>query len=153
MQVYSKEVLNGYYPTSAYVMASTIASSPFLFLISMSSSICAYFLAGLNDEGDAFIYFVVILFIALLVSTAVSTKHEMETKSEVYLGDGRSHVDNRCDCSALPYGYCRRQRRHGPLHACLRVLPRPERIARSGMEISSSLHFLPDLCVHRNDQQ
>lgn len=66
--MYTKEVLNGYYTTSAYVIASTVASAPFLFFISISSSVCAYFLAGLNSDSDAFIYFVLNLYFALMTT-------------------------------------------------------------------------------------
>lgn len=66
--MYTKEVLNGYYPTSAYVIASTVASAPFLLLISISSSSSAYFLAGLNSCSDAFVYFVLNLFFSLMAT-------------------------------------------------------------------------------------
>jgi len=71
LQVYTKEVLNGYYTTSVYVIASTVASAPFLFLIAISSTVCAYFLAGLNSDAEAFFYFVLNLYLALMVTEAL----------------------------------------------------------------------------------
>lgn len=66
--MYSREVLNGYYTTSSYVIASTLAASPFLCLISISSTLCAYFLAGLRSDGEAFAYFFLNLYVSLMVT-------------------------------------------------------------------------------------
>ena len=41
-----------YYGVSTFVIANSLASAPFLFLISIISSCVVYWLANLNDQGD-----------------------------------------------------------------------------------------------------
>ncbi|GMH41599.1 hypothetical protein BSKO_09509 [Bryopsis sp. KO-2023] len=65
MQIFQKERLNGYYGVAAFVLSNTIASAPFIFLISLTSSICAYWLAGLHGDAERFVYFVLDLYLSL----------------------------------------------------------------------------------------
>eukprot|EP01025_Chloroclados_australasicus_P007707 TRINITY_DN1255_c0_g2_i1.p1 TRINITY_DN1255_c0_g2~~TRINITY_DN1255_c0_g2_i1.p1 ORF type:complete len:648 (-),score=54.65 TRINITY_DN1255_c0_g2_i1:460-2403(-) len=67
MKVFLRERLNGYYGVGVFSIANTITSAPFLFLISILSSLVMYWAIGLNDEGDRFPYFVLDLWISLLV--------------------------------------------------------------------------------------
>lgn len=65
MQIFQRERLNGYYGVGAFVVSNTMASAPFIFLISLVSSVCAYWLAGLNSAGGRFVYFVLDLYLSL----------------------------------------------------------------------------------------
>lgn len=66
-QVFLRERLNGYYGVSSFVVANTVSSAPFIFAISLVSTIAVYFLANLNHDGDRFFYFVICLFLSLVV--------------------------------------------------------------------------------------
>lgn len=66
-QVFIRERLNGYYGVSQFVMANTIAATPFVFLIAVLSSVTVYWLASLNPSGGSVIYFILDLFLALMV--------------------------------------------------------------------------------------
>lgn len=66
-QVFIRERLNGYYGVSQFVVANSVASLPFIFLIAVLCSVPLYFLAGLDHSGDRFIYFILNLFLSLTV--------------------------------------------------------------------------------------
>lgn len=66
MQVFVRERLNGYYGVLPYTIANTIASLPFLALISIACTVVAYYLAGLNSDGDRVAYFMLDLFVCLV---------------------------------------------------------------------------------------
>lgn len=68
--MFLRERLNGYYGVSSFVVANTLSSAPFIFVIALLSTIAVYFLAALNHSGDRFIYFVVVLFLSLTVVRA-----------------------------------------------------------------------------------
>lgn len=65
MAVFMRERQNGYYGVSAFVISNTVASAPFLFLISISSSSTIYWLVALNASGDRFPYFFLNLYFSL----------------------------------------------------------------------------------------
>ncbi|KAL2607644.1 hypothetical protein R1flu_026217 [Riccia fluitans] len=67
MKVFTMERLNGHYGVSAYVIGNTLSSIPFLFLISLISTIIVYFLVDLHHGAEFFFYFVLSLFACLLV--------------------------------------------------------------------------------------
>ncbi|KAK9818551.1 hypothetical protein WJX74_006208 [Apatococcus lobatus] len=67
MQVFIQERLNGYYGVSQFVVANTIAATPFVFLIAVLSSVTVYWLASLNPSGGSVIYFILDLFLSLMV--------------------------------------------------------------------------------------
>ena len=67
MQIFVKERLNGYYGVSQFVVANTLSAVPFIFLITVVSTFCVYYLASLNTASDRVIYFVLDLFFSLLV--------------------------------------------------------------------------------------
>lgn len=66
MKVFIRERLNGYYTPSSFVVANTLASSPFILLIAVVSTVCVYFIAGLR-LGSAVVYFILNLFASLMV--------------------------------------------------------------------------------------
>ena len=67
MKIFVRERLNGYYGVLPYTVANTLASVPFLFLMSVVCSIVVYYLSGLNSDSDRVIYFIINLWVALLV--------------------------------------------------------------------------------------
>lgn len=73
MNVYIRERLNGYYQVSSFVVSNMLASAPFIALISIMSTICVYFLAGLNLEGDRFVHFFINLYVALTATESLMT--------------------------------------------------------------------------------
>lgn len=68
MQVYSCEQLNQHSGALVFLLGQLFASIPFLFLISISSSLVFYFLVGLRDEFSLLMYFVLNFFMCLLVN-------------------------------------------------------------------------------------
>lgn len=62
-----KERLNGYYGVSQFVVANTLAAIPFIFLITVVSTVSVYYLASLNTSSDRVIFFIIDLFLSLLV--------------------------------------------------------------------------------------
>lgn len=67
MRIFVRERLNGYYGVSSFVVANTLSSAPFIFIIALISATACYFLAALNHSGDRFVYFVINLFMSLVV--------------------------------------------------------------------------------------
>lgn len=68
LQVYACEDSNKHSGAFVFLTAQFLASIPFLFLISISSSLVFYFLVGLRNEFSYMMYFVVNFFICLLVN-------------------------------------------------------------------------------------
>lgn len=62
MKVFNRERLNGHYGVLAFVIGNTLSSLPFLFLISLVSSLIVYFMVGLHPGFEHFAYFVISLF-------------------------------------------------------------------------------------------
>ncbi|GIL56549.1 hypothetical protein Vafri_11897 [Volvox africanus] len=67
MAVFIRERLNGYYQVATFALANTLASAPFIFGIAIISSAIVYWLVGLNDNGDRFVFFFVNLYVSLTV--------------------------------------------------------------------------------------
>ena len=67
MKVYIRERLNGYYSPVVFTLSNTFASLPFIFVISVVSTVCVYFIAGLSSSGGDVIYFILALFASLTV--------------------------------------------------------------------------------------
>ncbi|GLC35641.1 hypothetical protein PLESTB_000000400 [Pleodorina starrii] len=67
MAVFIRERLNGYYSVGTFALANTLASAPFIFGIAIISSAIVYWLVGLNDNGDRFVFFFVNLYVSLTV--------------------------------------------------------------------------------------
>ncbi|GAX82112.1 hypothetical protein CEUSTIGMA_g9540.t1 [Chlamydomonas eustigma] len=67
LAVFQRERMNGYYGVATFAIANTLASAPFLFLISILSSVTVYWLVNLNSNGDRFPYFFINLYTSLTV--------------------------------------------------------------------------------------
>jgi hypothetical protein len=67
LQIFLKERLNGYYGVSQFVVSNTLAAIPFIFLITVVSTVSVYYLAALNTDSDRVIYFILDLFFSLLL--------------------------------------------------------------------------------------
>ena len=65
MKVFTRERLNGYYDVGTFVAANTLASSPFILLIAVTSTCAVYFIANLNYGGDRLPFFILCLFLSL----------------------------------------------------------------------------------------
>lgn len=68
LQIYASEESNWHSGTFVFILGQLLSSIPFLFLISISSSLVFYFLVGLRDEFSLLMYFVLNFFICLLVN-------------------------------------------------------------------------------------
>lgn len=68
MQVYACEDSNQHSGGIVFLTGQILASFPFLFLISISSSLVFYFLVGLRNEFSFMMYFVLNFFMCLLVN-------------------------------------------------------------------------------------
>ncbi|KAL2915623.1 hypothetical protein HK105_204808 [Polyrhizophydium stewartii] len=68
--VFLRERGNGLYSTAAYLLSDFIVSMPFIFIITISFSLIAYWLMGFQGDAGRFFVFVGYLFLALLVAEA-----------------------------------------------------------------------------------
>lgn len=68
VKVYACEDSNGHSGGFVFLMGQLLASIPFLFLISISSSLVFYFLVELRSEFSHLMYFVLNFFMCLLVN-------------------------------------------------------------------------------------
>ena len=67
-QIYTSEESNRHSGALVFLFGQLLSSIPFLFLISISSSLVFYFLIGLRDEFSLLMYFVLNFFMCLLVN-------------------------------------------------------------------------------------
>ncbi|KAF2321755.1 hypothetical protein GH714_002129 [Hevea brasiliensis] len=68
IKIYASEESNKHSGALVFLLGQLLSSIPFLFLISISSSLVFYFLIGLRDEFSLLMYFVLNFFICLLVN-------------------------------------------------------------------------------------
>ncbi|KAF5447253.1 hypothetical protein F2P56_032821 [Juglans regia] len=68
VKIYASEESNQHSGAFVFLVGQLLSSIPFLFLISISSSLVFYFLIGLRDEFSLLMYFVLNFFICLLVN-------------------------------------------------------------------------------------
>lgn len=68
IKIYAGEKSNHHSGPLVFLLGQLLSSIPFLFLISISSSLVFYFLTGLRDEFSLLMYFVLNLFMCLLVN-------------------------------------------------------------------------------------
>lgn len=68
LQIYACEESNWHSGAFVFLLGQLLSSIPFLFLISISSSLVFYFLVGLRDEFSLLMYFVLNFFLCLLVN-------------------------------------------------------------------------------------
>ncbi|CAK9158529.1 unnamed protein product [Ilex paraguariensis] len=68
IKIYACEESNRHSGALVFLLGQLFSSIPFLFLISISSSLVFYFLVGLRDEFSFLMYFVLNIFMCLLVN-------------------------------------------------------------------------------------
>lgn len=68
LQICASEESNQHSGVFVFLFGQLLSSIPFLFLISISSSLVFYFLVGLRDEFSLLMYFVLNFFMCLLVN-------------------------------------------------------------------------------------
>ncbi|XP_058076221.1 ABC transporter G family member 3 isoform X2 [Magnolia sinica] len=68
IKIYIHEESNQHSGALTFILGHLLASIPFLFLISISSSLIFYFLVGMRDEFSLLMYFVLNFFMCLLVN-------------------------------------------------------------------------------------
>ncbi|CAN0916450.1 ABC transporter G family member 3 [Linum grandiflorum] len=68
VKVHASEVSNMHSGTLVFLLGQFLASVPFLFIVSISSSLVFYFLIGLRDDFALLMYFVLNYFLCLLVN-------------------------------------------------------------------------------------
>ncbi|TVU44252.1 hypothetical protein EJB05_03688 [Eragrostis curvula] len=71
IKIYSHEETNRHCGTMVFLLGHFLSSIPFLFLVSISSSLVFYFLIGLRNEFSFLMYFVVTIFMCLLANEAL----------------------------------------------------------------------------------
>ncbi|XP_057751135.1 ABC transporter G family member 3-like [Arachis stenosperma] len=71
IKMYECEESNQHSSALVFLLGQFLSSMPFLFLISISSSLVFYFLVGLRDEFNFLMYFVLNIFMSLLASEAL----------------------------------------------------------------------------------
>ncbi|KAL8126995.1 ABC transporter G family member 1-like [Apium graveolens] len=67
MKIFTRERLNGHYGVAAFVVANTISSVPFLFLIGLIPGAVSYYLVGLQKEIGHFVYYGLLLFVCMML--------------------------------------------------------------------------------------
>ncbi|KAF3322108.1 ABC transporter G family member 3 [Carex littledalei] len=71
LKVHIHEEANQHTGALVFLLANLFSSIPFLFLISISSSLVFYFLVGLRDEFSLLMYFILNIFMCLLANEAL----------------------------------------------------------------------------------
>ncbi|KAJ7981037.1 ABC transporter G family member 3 [Quillaja saponaria] len=71
IKIYACEESNQHSSALVFLLGQLLSSIPFLFLISISSSLVFYFLIGLRDEFSLLMYFVLNFFMSLLVNEGI----------------------------------------------------------------------------------
>ncbi|XP_016446873.2 LOW QUALITY PROTEIN: ABC transporter G family member 1 [Nicotiana tabacum] len=67
LKVFQQEKLNGHYGSGSFVIANTLSAMPYLLLVSLIPGVIAYFLTGLQNGLEHFIYFVLVLFTCMML--------------------------------------------------------------------------------------
>lgn len=71
MQMYMYEASNQHSGPLVFLLVHLLSSIPFLFLISIASTMIFYFLVGLREEFSLLMYFILNLFLCLLANEAL----------------------------------------------------------------------------------
>ncbi|KAL5218502.1 hypothetical protein ABZP36_019186 [Zizania latifolia] len=71
IKIYSHEEANQHSGTMVFLLGHFLSCIPFLFLVTISSSLVFYFLIGLRSEFSFFMYFVITIFTCLLANEAL----------------------------------------------------------------------------------
>ncbi|RZB95677.1 ABC transporter G family member 11 isoform A [Glycine soja] len=67
MKVFQRERQNGHYGVTAFVIGNTLSSIPYLLLITIIPGAIAYYLPGLHNGCEHFLYFICVLFSSLML--------------------------------------------------------------------------------------
>ncbi|XP_045821775.1 ABC transporter G family member 1-like [Trifolium pratense] len=67
MKVFERERLNGHYGVTAFTIGNTLSSIPFLLLMSLIPGPLVYYLVGLHQGHEQFVYFISMLFISVFL--------------------------------------------------------------------------------------
>ncbi|BAT73944.1 hypothetical protein LR48_Vigan01g082400 [Vigna angularis] len=67
MKVFQRERENRHYGVTAFVIANTLSSIPFLVLVAVIPGVIAYYLPGLQNGFEHFVYFICVLFSSLML--------------------------------------------------------------------------------------
>ncbi|KHN26508.1 ABC transporter G family member 11-like [Glycine soja] len=67
MKVFERERLNGHYGVTAFTIGNTLSSVPFLLLMSLIPGALVYYLVGLHQGHEHFVYFIFMLFTSLFL--------------------------------------------------------------------------------------
>ncbi|XP_028753202.1 ABC transporter G family member 11-like isoform X1 [Neltuma alba] len=67
MKVFQRERLNGHYGVTAYVIGNTLSSIPYLVLATLIPGAIAYYLPGLQNSAEHFMFFCSVLFSCLML--------------------------------------------------------------------------------------
>lgn len=65
--MFERERLNGHYGVTAFIIGNTLSSIPFLVLISLIPGALVYYLVGLHQGLQHFIFFISVLFVSVLL--------------------------------------------------------------------------------------
>ncbi|KAK7363115.1 hypothetical protein VNO77_05248 [Canavalia gladiata] len=67
MKVFERERLNGHYGVTAFTIGNTLSAVPFLVLMSLIPGALVYYLVGLHQGHEQFVYFASLLFISVFL--------------------------------------------------------------------------------------
>ncbi|RDX91315.1 ABC transporter G family member 11, partial [Mucuna pruriens] len=67
MKVFERERLNGHYGVTAFIIGNTLSAVPFLLLMSLIPGALVYYLVGLHQGHEHFVYFIFVLFISVFL--------------------------------------------------------------------------------------
>lgn len=70
-QIFLKERANGTYSVAAYNIAHLIVDTPFMFLQALVCGTICYWLIGLNDAIDRYVFFILDLFLSFMVAESL----------------------------------------------------------------------------------
>ena len=65
--MFERERLNGHYGVTAFTIGNTLSSVPFVLLMSLFPGALVYYLVGLHQGHQQFIYFISVLFVSVLL--------------------------------------------------------------------------------------
>ena len=65
--MFQRERLNGHYGVAAFVIANTLAATPFLIIITFISGTICYFMVGLHPGFTHYLFFVLCLYASVTV--------------------------------------------------------------------------------------
>jgi hypothetical protein len=149
VQIYCHEETNRHSGAMVFLLGHFLSSIPFLFLVSISSSLVFYYLIGLRNEFSFLMYFVLTIFMCLLANEAL-----MMIVAYIWLELYKCTLTLAClhvsVCSALFFFVCmldKRLKEHlfsfsGYHDACGGVFPKTRNFTLCCMDLPIVLHFV-----------